>query len=707
MPRKSKKASPGLPKLEVKDETVYTVFFFLFIFLSIFSVYSFLGSGNIPVAFNNFLVSKFGLMSVLVPFWLILISFIFAKVSSPFKQANIFFGFHILFLALLGLLRQGQIGLFFWQNLSDLLSAFPAFLVYLSFALIGFVILFDTNIVQVFKVTSAFLQACYKYTFGRVGKAAKESLKAKPKIEKKEIQFVKDEKDDYVTGNKPILNTPPKPIQPVQTQMDLKPKSSSSNQVWEYPSLDIFDNNPGTKADRGDVKKNAQTIEQTLESFGITARVKEVNNGPSVTQYALEVALGTKLAKIVSLGNDLAMALAAPGGQIRVEAPIPGRSLVGIEVPNRSLETVPIRKILESEAFTDVKSKIAVPLGLDVSGKPRIANIAKMPHVLIAGQTGSGKSVCVNSWIATILFRASPDEVRFIMVDPKRVELTPYNDIPHLLAPVIVEPEKVISALKWATQEMDRRYKHFAQVGAKNIESFHEISGFQNMPYIVIVIDELADIMLFAPSEVEDSIVRIAQMARAVGIHLVLATQRPSVDVLTGLIKANIPTRVAFAVSSMTDSRVILDTPGAEKLLGKGDMLYTPPELAKPVRMQGCFLSDKEITRLVDQIKSQRTPDYDNSVLNQSVSVMNNGKRVQLGEPSEGEDRDPMFDQAIKVIQETGKASASLLQRRLKFGYARAARVLDELEQAGIIGPNNGAKPREILIQHNPTGDVE
>ena len=481
--------------------------------------------------------------------------------------------------------------------------------------------------------------------------------------------------------------------------------SSSGNQIWEYPSIDIFDNTPGAKADRGDIRKNAQTIEQTLDSFGITARVAEINDSPSVTQYALEVALGTKLAKIMSLSNDLAMALAAPGGMIRVEAPIPGRALVGIEVPNKSLEVVPIRKILESEAMKNSKNKITVPLGLDVAGKPKVADIAKMPHVLIAGQTGSGKSVCVNSWIASILFRASPDEVRMIMVDPKRVELTPYNGIPHLLVPVIVEPEKVISALKWAVAEMERRYKTFTEVGAKNIEAYNNLSGFQSMPYIIVFIDELAEIMLFSPSEVEDNICRLAQMARAVGIHLVLATQRPSVNVITGLIKANIPTRLSFAVASVTDSRVVLDAPGAEKLLGRGDMLYLPPDLAKPARIQGCFVNDRDLNTLIEYLKSQKTTEYDEQILNQPVSGGHNGAKNAPTTGADIEEKDPMFDEAVKLVQDLGKASSSLMQRRLKLGYARAARVLDQLEQAGIVGPANGAKPREILIPHNTPSD--
>ncbi len=388
------------------------------------------------------------------------------------------------------------------------------------------------------------------------------------------------------------------------------------------------------------------------------------------------------------------MALAAPGGQIRVEAPIPGRSLVGIEVPNRSLEVVNIAQVIDSPEMKKIKSKTAVPLGLGVAGQPAIADIQKMPHVLIAGQTGSGKSVCLNSWIFTLLFRASPDEVRMIMVDPKRVELTPFNGIPHLLCPVIVDLDKVVSSLKWAVSEMERRYKLFSEVGAKNIEGYNNMAAFQSLPYIIIVIDELADIMLFSPGEVEESICRIAQMARAVGIHLVLATQRPSVDVITGLIKANIPARIAFAVSSAMDSRVILDSVGAEKLLGRGDMLYIPPELAKPVRIQGCYVSDQEIEKLISFLKSQKTVEYDQEVTSQPVK---GGSSSQNLVSVEGEERDVMFEEAVALIRQENKASASLLQRRLKLGYARAARVLDQLEKANIIGPSNGSKPREIL----------
>ncbi len=465
--------------------------------------------------------------------------------------------------------------------------------------------------------------------------------------------------------------------------------------IWKYPDLNLLTEGETGKAERGDIRENAAIIEKLLDSFGITAKVVEVNMGPAVTQYALEVALGTKLSKITSLERDLALALSAPTGTIRIEAPIPGRNLVGIELPNKAAEFVPLKKMLESDEMRGSKSKLAVSLGLDVSGKPVIADLSKMPHVLIAGQTGSGKSVCINAFLASLLFRSAPTEVKLILVDPKRVELTHYNDIPHLLTQVIVEPEKVISALKWIMGEMDRRYKQFAQAGARNIDSYNEMSGFQALPYIVLFIDELADIMLFSPVEVEDTITRIAQMSRATGIHMVLATQRPSVDVITGLIKANIPCRIAFAVASQVDSRVILDTQGAEKLLGKGDMLYLPPEQAKPLRIQGAFVNDKEINSLVAFLRNQGVaPQY-------TEEVTSMPKKGSGGAPGFEGGIDDHFRRAVELVCQYDRASASLLQRRLSVGYARAARIMDQLESSGVIAPSDGSsKPREVLIQN-------
>jgi len=699
MAKRGRRKKTVFPSLRLKPETIRTIFFIFFLVAAIISVFSFLQTGPIPIKLNLILTDYFGFAAILVPFLLFLAAFLFAKIKFPLKDLNVFLGFFIMFITLISLFQQGIAGIFFSEQLVSLFGRVPSTLIFIFSFIVGFVILFDTSIAQVIKFFVFIFNAIKKYTIGN-------AQKIKAKADKKSVyqsELPLETKNNKNKDDLNVVHIPP--VLKTDLSVPTHALSSSGHQMWEYPSLNIFDNTPGAKADRGDIRKNAQTIEQTLDSFGITARVAEVNDSPSVTQYALEVALGTKLAKIMSLSNDLAMALAAPGGMIRVEAPIPGRALVGIEVPNRSLEVVPIRKMLDSDAMKNAKNKITVPLGLDVAGNPKVADISKMPHVLIAGQTGSGKSVCVNSWISSILFRASPDEVRMIMVDPKRVELTPYNGIPHLLVPVIVEPEKVVSALKWAVGEMERRYKTFTEVGAKNIESYNNLSGFQSMPYILIFIDELAEIMLFSPSEVEDNICRLAQMARAVGIHLIIATQRPSVNVITGLIKANIPTRISFAVASVTDSRVILDSPGAEKLLGRGDMLYMPPDLAKPVRVQGCFVSDKEITTLIDFLKGQKNTEYDEQIINQPVSGGHGNAKNAPSISANIEDRDPMFDDAVKLVQDIGKASSSLMQRRLKLGYARAARVLDQLEQAGIVGPANGAKPRDILIAHNTPSD--
>jgi len=670
--------------LKLKKDTVGSVIFIFLLALTILMVFSFLDQGAIPIYIHKLLKTYFGLGAIMVPFLTLLLAFNFYKSPTPFKQPTIVLGFFIMFVCFLSIFGQGSAGKFLWDRMEFLFTKIPAFLIFFFFFLIGFIVFFDTSISQVLKEIKLIFLQIKKYTIGNTGKTHKKD---------KFGTSVYIQEDNKPNQSAPPQKTADKPMF-ADTPLSNKPITSSMNQNWQYPPDTILDRSVGAKADRGDVRKNAQIIEDTLESFGITARVAEVNNSPSVTQYALEVALGTKLSKIQNLSNDLAMALAAPGGQIRVEAPIPGRSLVGIEVPNRSLEVVNISQVLDSPDMKKAKSKTVVPLGLGVSGQPAIADIQKMPHVLIAGQTGSGKSVCLNSWIFTLLFRASPDELRLIMVDPKRVELTPFNGIPHLLVPVIVEPDKVVSALKWAVSEMERRYKLFSEVGAKNIETYNNMAAFQTLPFIVIVVDELADIMLFSPGEVEESICRIAQMARAVGIHLVVATQRPSVDVITGLIKANIPARMAFAVSSSTDSRVILDSVGAEKLLGRGDMLYIPPELAKPVRIQGCYVSDSEIEKLIIFLKSQKTAEYDDQVTSQPVSGGSSSSNLVS---VEGEERDVMFQEAVNLVRQENKASASLLQRRLKLGYARAARVLDQLERANIIGPANGAKPRDIL----------
>ncbi len=447
-----------------------------------------------------------------------------------------------------------------------------------------------------------------------------------------------------------------------------------------------------SKPTSGDIKNNALIIQRTLENFGIAVTMGEVSVGPTVTQYTFKPAEGIKLARITTLSNDLALALAAH--PIRIEAPIPGRSLVGVEVPNQTKAIVWLREILDSREFKQRKTNLMISIGKDVSGQVWMYDLNKMPHLLVAGATGSGKSVCLNSIIVSLLYQNNPDDLRFILVDPKRVELPVYNGIPHLLTPVITNVSKTINALKWCLNEMDRRFETLSRCGQRNIQTYNAGAKVK-MPYIIFVIDELADLMVAAARDIEAGVIRLAQMARAVGIHLVLATQRPSVDVITGLIKANMPARIAFSVASGVDSKTILDSLGAEKLLGQGDMLFITAEISKPKRLQAAFVSDREIKRIVNYIKAKAgEPDY--------IEGITDRQKVQgiagVGLDGSGADEDDLFEEAKEIIVNMGKASASLLQRRLSIGYARAARLLDILEEAGIVGPANGAKPREILI---------
>lgn len=463
------------------------------------------------------------------------------------------------------------------------------------------------------------------------------------------------------------------------------------DQVWQYPPLSLLSSSEDKGADRGDVSSNARIIEDTLDSFGIKAKVAEINLGPSVTQYALSYTQGTKISKVRNLQNDLAMALASPTGSVRIEAPIPGKSLVGVEVPNTKPSVVGFQGILSSKEMKGMTSKLGVCVGRSISGKALVANLARMPHVLVAGATGSGKSTLIHGFLASLLFRCSPNELKLILVDTKRVELTEYSGIPHLLTPVVVEPEKVISALKWAISEMERRYRLFQDSKVRDIDAYNKLSGFQALPYIIILVDELADMMMLSPVETEKAICRLAQLARATGIHLILATQRPSVNVITGLIKANIPCRIAFNVVSQIDSRVIIDQGGAEKLLGRGDMLYVPPDASKPRRVQGVYVTREEIRRLAGFLKkSDVDPDYKEEVTTFAASESPSVKS--------GESEDELYQDAIDIVVAANKGSASLLQRKLKIGYARAARLLDDLERNNIVSPAQGSKPREVLL---------
>jgi len=469
--------------------------------------------------------------------------------------------------------------------------------------------------------------------------------------------------------------------------------TAPSDPNWQFPSVNLLDQKQD-KADAGDVNGNAQIIHDTFANFNIDVEMEGANVGPRVTQYTLKPPTNVKLTKITALESNLALDLAAHA--IRMEAPIPGKRAVGIEVPNVKAAMVRLSSILQSREWGDVKGPLGFTIGKDIAGKPVVADLAKMPHLLVAGQTGSGKSVMINDILTSLLYRNSPSDLKLILVDPKQVELTPYNDIPHLLTPVINEPEKCISALKWAVAEMERRLRTMAEVGKRNIGEYNNLKKEEGMPYIVVVIDELADLMMMAARDVEALIVRLAQKARAAGIHLVLATQRPSVDVITGLIKANVPARIAFTVASQVDSRTIIDQMGAEKLLGMGDMLLLTSDMPKPKRVQGAFISDEETQKVTDFIRMQRPPQYDDEIISQPVQL--NGKGGVVSEPGSGEGGDDMWQDAVRVVIEGRKASTSLLQRRLRIGYGRAARLIEEMEEQGIVGPADGARPREVLV---------
>lgn len=505
-----------------------------------------------------------------------------------------------------------------------------------------------------------------------------------------------------VTENRPVPEEKPRDMVPAISAMPAEVDNARFRKTnWQLPPLSLLEDSH-TAIDSGNIEANVMIIQKTLADFGIEVEMGEVNVGPTVTQYTLRPAVGIKLSQILGLQNDLALALSAPS--VRIEAPIPGRPLVGIEVPNKATAIVRLKDIVQSENFIGHKSILAFALGRDVAGSAIVADLAKMPHLLIAGATGTGKSVAINSLLTSFLYRNSPEELRLIVIDPKRVELNLYNGIPHLLSPVVVDHDKAVNALKWAVNEMDRRYKLLAESGKRNILEYNAKSS-DKLPYIVIIVDELADLMAVAQADVEAAVVRLAQMARAVGVHLVVATQRPSVDIITGLIKANITARMAFAVASQVDSRTILDISGAEKLLGAGDMLYITSELGKPRRIQGTYISEKEVRNITEFIREQAGEViYPEEILEKQRVA----SRVPGFEDEEGDDE--LLPEAIQLVREAGKASASLLQRRLRLGYARSARLLDLMEEKGIIGPGDGAKPREVYFtggEDAPSEDEE
>ena len=518
------------------------------------------------------------------------------------------------------------------------------------------------------------------------------SITAEPVEEKDISSLVAAAMEKPAASEQAAAQTPVEDAEPVDTFQ------------YQYPPIELFERSPDESdpTAQDELKANAQKLVDTLESFGVRTRVLDISRGPAVTRYEVQPMAGVKISRITSLADDIALNLAV--ADVRMEAPIPGKPAVGIEVPNHKRQAVYIRSVFESQSFLRMSSPLGIALGKDIAGVAQVADLCKMPHLLIAGSTGSGKSVCVNSIIMSLVFRSSPEDVKLLLIDPKVVELAEYNGIPHLLMPVVTEPKKAAGALGSAVQEMERRYRMFAENNVRDIKSFNKLAAerpdLEKMPYIAIVIDELADLMMVVGKDVEDSICRIAQKARAAGMHLIVATQRPSVDVITGLIKANIPSRIAFAVSSQVDSRTILDGAGAEKLLGQGDMLFMPVGAPKPTRIQGTFVRDEEISRVLDFIKSSATVQYDEAMIEaMEKHAIQDGKKGSSGADSdEDSDSDPMFKQAVEVVIDAGQASTSLLQRRCKLGYARAARIMDEMEQKGVIGPYEGAKPRAVLI---------
>ncbi|WP_053957382.1 FtsK/SpoIIIE family DNA translocase [Inediibacterium massiliense] len=517
------------------------------------------------------------------------------------------------------------------------------------------------------------------------------------------LDFTREAQDHIDTKKEdlPVIDLPKKECENEEQEMDIHIQNSEKTDIeYEIPSFDLLKDPVITnnKNDKKDILHKAKILEETLENFGVEAKVVQVSKGPTITRYEIQPSPGVKVSRIVNLSDDIALNLAA--SNIRIEAPIPGKAAVGIEIPNEEVSPVTIREVLESEKFQNSSSKLTFVLGKDIAGNPITADLSKMPHMLIAGATGSGKSVCINTLITSILYKATPDEVKLLLVDPKVVELNNYNGIPHLLIPVVTDPKKASSALNWAVSEMTNRYKQFAENNVRDINSYNEKMKNECkdlFPKVVIIIDELADLMMVAPGQVEDSICRLAQMARAAGIHLIVATQRPSVDVITGVIKANIPSRIAFAVSSQADSRTILDMGGAEKLLGKGDMLFYPVGEAKPVRVQGAFISDNEVERIVEFVKGQtKVPEYENDIIEKLENNMVSEEEV-----------DELLKDAIELIIDTQQASISMLQRRFRIGYNRAARLIDAMEERGIVGEHVGSKPRDVLVSKEEFEEIK
>jgi len=707
----------GILNSETK-KSVAIVLLLMLAFLSILAIFNLAGSlGN---GLKSALESFLGWGLYLFPLFLLLLGYFLLNPEKYQISARHYLGLLLLLISSSGLWQMinqlntssldivkgqggGALGYSLSWPLQRLASVPGAWVIILALFFISLLITFNTSLVSLMGRLNIF--SLFKRKWENLGAsqdtAAEETAWAEeePLGEMSDQEIDEEEKSE---GKKTVSGFTAKKIRDEAWAMTpkkiknipegLKVTYASGSMVKTEVPLDLLDGR-ATKPTSGDIKANMEKIQNTLKNFGIEVEMGGVNVGPTVTQFTLKPAEGVKLAQIVTLQNDLALALAAH--PIRIEAPIPGKSLVGIEVPNQSIALVKLKEILTSEEFSRKRGRLTFALGKDVAGHAWVADLANMPHLLIAGATGSGKSVCINNVIVSFLYRHSPQSLRLILIDPKRVEFTTYNGVPHLLTPVITEVDKTINALRWVVNEMDERYRLLAAVNKRNLEAYNASVLTNKLPYIVVIIDELADLMATAPREVEGAIIRLAQMARATGIHLVVATQRPSVNVITGLIKANITSRIAFAVASQVDSRTIIDSSGAEKLLGKGDMLFSSAELSKPRRLQSALITDEEIERVADFWKNQAEPEYNETVTEKQ------GKVNLPGLSDLNDDGDELLEEAKAIVIKADKASASLLQRRLRVGYARAARLLDLLEEQGVIGPGDGAKPREILVSGN------
>lgn len=705
MAKKHKKTAVEIDEPMMGDDVRQSVMAIVLAALGAVLVLSFFGfAGNVGSWIDGNLASFLGIARVIVPVIFFLVA---ADVVLRDKRLITFRGvgsFLLLLISLNGMLNMlfahgvtkgdalknagGVVGLIVSQFLVGAMGSFAAFIIALALLSVSCVLLFNASLKSILDVPMTLFGGVRRKAVDEEG-AEEEDLPfdERKKLEEEsdgELEADVEEDIDEEDGEETTKKTPK-----IFTGNQEHVMTSKERRTIEIP-LELLELK-SSEAKSGDLERGTELIIKTLHQFGIDVEVEEVRVGPTVTQYALKPPAGIKLARIVALQNDLALALAAH--PIRIEAPIPGKSLVGIEVPNQTIGRVCLRELLESKEFKHRKSSFSVPLGKDITGATQMMMVERAPHMLVAGATGSGKSVCLNDIIISLLYQNGPDDLKFIMVDPKRVELSVYAGIPHLLIPPIVKADEAINALKWAVREMERRLDHLSKFGAKDIDSYNAKSK-ERMPRIVIVIDELADLMSQNKRDVEAVIVRIAQMARAAGIHLILATQRPSVDVITGTIKANIPTRLAFAVASQVDSKTILDIGGAEKLLGRGDMLMSTPELSKPKRAQGAYVAESEIERVVAFLKEESEPDY-----NYQITEGGSGSG---GVSIDAADQDTLLDDAIEIAIDAGKVSTSFLQRRMKVGYSRAARIVDLMEKLGVVGPPDGAKPREVLVSEWP-----